>query len=562
MSIVPVWDTSCLDWADRIRKGQSLIPFEPLFPDEAQAALDVYKSLHVVDVAGAPTLGDCSRPWSFDIPKTLFGSYNPDTARRLIREYFLLVSKKNAKSSTAAGIMLTALIRNWRRSAEFLIVAPTLEVANNSFFPARDMVKEDPELRELLHIREHLKIIEHKTTGAVLKVIAADNNTVSGKKATGVLIEELWLFGKQSSAENMLREATGGLVSRPEGFTIYISTHSDEPPAGVFKQKLNYFRDVRDGKINDKRSLPVLYEYPEEMLKAKDYLKQEYWSITNPNLGLSVDEEYIEDKLKEAQNAGPQSLNVFLAKHLNVEIGQSLRNDRWPGADEWEVSGDKSITAEEIIRRCEVVTAGVDGGGLDDLFSADVTGRDKDTGEWLTLTKSWCHKSVLHKRKSEASKFLDFEKDGDLKIIDVLGEDIDQCVEFIMQFERAGLLSKIGMDPFGVGGVIDAFVDAGIDIERIVSVPQGYQLQGAIKTAERKLADRTLKHAAQPIMAYAVGNARIEQKGNAVLITKQASGTAKIDPLMAMFDSIALMSQNPESMSSVYTADRGIPAFG
>ena len=46
-------------------------------------------------------------------------------------------------------------------------------------------------------------------------------------------------------------------------------------------------------------------------------------------------------------------------------------------------------------------------------------------------------------------------------------------------------------------------------------------------------------------MAWAVSNARVEPKVNAIVITKQASGTAKIDPLMAAFNAIALMSTNP-----------------
>ena len=117
-----------------------------------------------------------------------------------------------------------------------------------------------------------------------MKVVAADSDVVGGKKAVGVLIDEAWLFGKNPKAADMIREATGGLLSRPEGFIIWLTTQSNEPPAGVFRSKLNYARGVRDGRIDDNRFLPIIYEFSQEMIKSGEARKPENFHLVNPNI--------------------------------------------------------------------------------------------------------------------------------------------------------------------------------------------------------------------------------------------------------------------------------------
>jgi phage terminase large subunit-like protein len=542
----PAWSTACPDWERRIVAGESLIPFPPLFPAAAASALAIFDRLRMMDAAGGPTLGEVSRPWVRDFVGAIFGAYDEETGRRLITEFFLLISKKNGKSTDAAGIMATALIENWRDLGEFMILAPTVKVAGNSYDPLAAMIRADEELSDLLHIADHTKTITHRTTKATLKVIAAESSSVAGAKGVGVFIDELWIFGERADAENMLREATGGLMSRPEGFTIYATTQSDEPPAGVFAQKLAYARGVRDGEIVDPGFLPLLYEHPKAILDAKKYLDPKTFYITNPNLGASVDERTIEREYRKAQIEGPKSMQGFLAKHLNVQIGLALTAGRWSGADHWEANAEPVLTLAELFRRSDVLEIGIDGGGLDDLLGLCVLGREIDTGHWLCWSHAWAHEVALERNKQEAPRFRDYERDGDLTIVDKPGKDVDAVAKIVWECEESGLLDRIGVDQAGISAIVKAITDLGIKLERIVGIPQGWKLSGAIKTTERKLAAGELRHGGTRLMNYAVANAKARPRGNATVITKEDSGNAKIDPLAALFDAVALLTDDPK----------------
>jgi phage terminase large subunit-like protein len=555
-SFAPIWSTACPDWEKKILAKESLIACEPLFPDEADIALRVFKELIVVDVSGKPTIGEITAQWVFDFVGTIFGAYDYQSNQRLINEFFLLISKKNTKSTMAAGIMLTAIILNSREAAEFIIIAPTKKVADNSFTPMKNMIRNDPELNALFHVAEHTRTITHRTTKAVLTVVAAETGSSAGAKGAFILVDELWVFGERANAESMLEEATGGMASFPEGFLIWLSTQSDKPPAGIFKKKLDYARKVRDGEIENPSFLPVLYEFPQELLDEEKYLDPDYFYVTNPNLGRSTHIRYLLNKYEQARESGADSIQLFLAKYLNVEIGMNKRADSWAGADFWLLSAYKDkLFLESILDLSELCTVGFDGGGLDDMFGMSIIGRDKnDRSLWYCWNRAWVHPIALDRRKENAPAYGDFEKDGDLVIVKNVGDDVSQAAQICKRIYEAGKFPEkaaIGLDKLGMPSLQDGLL-AQIPFELLIGVPQGYQLSGYVQTTERKVAEGKFKHAGQRMMNWCVGNAKGVYQGNALTIRKQESGKGKIDPLIATFNAVALMSMNPELPNKEY----------
>lgn len=546
------WDLSCPDWEVRLKSCRPPIREDlPLWP-EGDRAVAIFKKLRLADVPGNPTMAEAGDEWIFAIVRALFGSLDPVTRSRMIRELFLLVPKKNSKTTYGALIMVTALLVNERPSAPFIMTAPVQDVAELAFEAARGAIGLDPVLEKKFHVRDHLKTIIHRETKAALQIMTFDPAVLTGQKAAGVLIDELHVVAKMAKAASAIRQLRGGMLPYPEAFMAFITTQSEEAPSGVFRAELTKARMIRDGAQRG-AMLPVLYEFPEAMQKDREaWRSPKNWRMVTPNAGRSITIERLVEEYDTAVATGEEELRGWASQHLNIEIGLALRSDRWAGADFWEGQARDELTFEEVIRRSEVVAAGIDGGGLDDLLGFAIVGRDRETREWLSWSRAWAHPILLDRRKSEAQRFLDFQRDGDLVITEEMGDAEHEIARLVRVAWDAGVLYQVGVDPYGIGSILDAIVAAGVpqkatnpDRDVVLGISQGWKLNAAIITAERALAAGTLVHGGRPLMAWCVGNARVEPKGNAKSITKQASGTAKIDPLMALLDAVAIMSLNP-----------------
>lgn len=570
-AIAPGWNFACPDWVERLKAGRTLVPDLPLNRAAADQAVAIFNKLRLPDVPDQPALGEAAGDWFRDIVRAAFGSVDPQTGRRHVAEIFGLVPKKNSKTTNGAGLMLTALLANKRPRAELLLVGPTQEIADLAFQQITGMIEADPEgyLQKRFHVQEHLKTVTDRRNKAKLKIKTFDMRVMTGSKPVVVLLDELHIMSSSSYASRVIGQIRGGLQANPESLLIIITTQSDEVPAGAFKAELQRARGIRDGRIaGDVRMLPILYEFPEEMQTAEDkpWLDPKNWHMVLPNLGRSLQLDRLITDFVTARDLGEEELRRWASQHLNVEIGMALHADRWRGADHWLGAIEVGLTLDEILLRSEVVTAGIDGGGLDDLFGLGIVGRCRETRAWLVWVRAWAHDDVLDLRKDIAERLRDFAADGDLVICADSEDPIRQAAAIIKRINELGLFPEddaIGLDPFGVASLVDELVAAEITDEQMSAIRQGSALSPASWGVEIKLKNRTFRHGGQPLMTWCVGNAKVVVRGGATLITKETSGRAKIDPLVAVLNAVMQMSRNPTAMGAGWNdflSSLGVPA--
>jgi phage terminase large subunit-like protein len=138
---------------------------------------------------------------------------------------------------------------------------------------------------------------------------------------------------------------------------------------------------------------------------------------------------------------------------------------------------------------------GIDGGGLNDLLGVAVQrrGSSGSSGQKPGSTRR-CLSSAKARRQSCATS----KEVGELVIYDEFGQDIADIAQLAQRVDDKGQLYAVALDPYGVGAIVDALDEVSISGEnRIVGILQGWKLTGAIKTAERKLADGSLRHSGQ-----------------------------------------------------------------
>jgi phage terminase large subunit-like protein len=508
------------------------------------------------DVKGNPPLSEACGQWFRDVLVVFLASEDPDTKERLVWELLCLVPKKSSKSTYSAALAITALYMEETPNGQMLLIGPSQNISARCFDQAQAMIRLDPDLDAIFHITDNTKSIKRRKTGTELQVKTFDTGIITGEIPILTIIDELHELGKKPKAQKVMQQIRGGGITMTGGQVLFITTQSDERPTGIWRAELNKARKIRDGEGGKAPiMLPVLYEFPLEQQKDEAFWRNKRnWSLVLPNLHRSISVARLEADYENNGSDSKEAEQIWVSQHLNIEIGVGLHNDRWTGADFWLDAVEHSLSLDRFLSLCEVVTGGIDPGGQDDLLAFSLVGRLAGSENWLCWSKLWADWIVLERRKQIAPTLEDFEKAGDLVMVnDLETEAYAEIAEICKRVRELGLFpkgKKVGIDGAGGGAnlAVDALERAGFDAAAdLDAVSQGFKLNNIAGTVAVKLKSKSFRHAGQDIMAWCVENTRVYQRGNAQYPSKEESGAGKIDGLMSALNASELMSWHPDA---------------
>lgn len=290
--------------------------------------------------------------WQAEFVGTLFGWIDPVTYLRRYRESLMMLARKNTKSTMAAGLLLLLLGCDGEGGAECYGAAKTRDQAGLIYQMSEGMVLQNPELQQFFRPMKGSKTIWSKTDrSAFYRAIASDAGAAHGFNAHAVIVDEVHTL-PNSDLWSALETSQG---SRSQPLMLGISTAGYDRESLLWREYQRAKR-VIEGESKDPRYLPVIFEAEED----DDWTSEETWRKANPNLGVSVELDYIRRACEKAKESAAVE-NEFRQLHLNQWTEQLVR---WLPVDKWRECGvDKAPDLRG--RRCF--------GGLDLSTEIDLT---------------------------------------------------------------------------------------------------------------------------------------------------------------------------------------------
>ena len=476
-------------------------------------------------------------PWQRDLILRLYGWVRPDGTRRF-RRCYVLIPKKNGKSTLVSGLTLYHLVADGEKAPEVYCNAVDREQAGIVFDEAARMIAASPSLSGRFQVVPSKKRIVDPVNHGKIQANSADVPSKDGVNASAWSFDEIHRL-KNPDLYDIFRYAG---ASRTQPLELGITTAGEEE-SGVWFDLLEYSEQVASGEVKDTSHLGVIYRADPEVDDLEDPAT---WSKANPSMGHTIDPDDFAREFAEAK-LRPDRWASFLRLRLNVVIRST---SRFLDLRKWDACGRPIPEADLAGLPCF--------GGVDLSTTTDLTAWSKviPTESGIVLkTRCYIPEGALADLQSRDKRlYRQWVDSGDLVATPGDTLDYEWVRNDILADASRYDLRAIGCDPWNANQFAQRLQTDGIRVEFVRQTFAG--LTAATKELDRLVASGRLLHDGNPCLRWQAGNAkaRLDPAGNVMLAKDQ--GRSKIDGIAAAVNAIAVYLTHDED-ESVYTG-RGL----
>ena len=238
--------------------------------------------------------------------QAIFG-FVDDNNLRQFNECLIIEGRKNGKTTETASVEIDMLVNDGEGSPQIYNIATQREQAMLGFNAAHKMIRQSPMLSK--HVKKRATDLYFALNFGFIKALASNSNSLDGLDVHCATIDELAAI-KNRDLYDLVKQAMGAR-QQPLLFTI---TTNGFVRGSIFDSQYEYAKNILEGKAENKRFLPFIYELD----SVDEWDKEECWEKANPGLGTIKSRDYLRQMVQKAKD-DPSFKPTVLVKDFNMK---------------------------------------------------------------------------------------------------------------------------------------------------------------------------------------------------------------------------------------------------
>lgn len=464
-------------------------------------------------------------PWQQFIDWNLFGWRRKSSGYRRFTKAYITVGKKNGKTVNAAATANYCFFVDSPREIgpEVYMIATKREQAAKAWSEAQRQISKHPFLDKITDTYKQTSIVVIPGTAARMKPLGKESKTEDGMNPHFVVVDEYHAHVDNSMLEVM--ESAMGARRQP---LIYIITTSGFDKASACYQEEHALAEQvleRSREPIPESFFCIIYTLDE----SDDWTNPDVWIKANPNLGVSLDWDYLKGRVEQAL-LSPAKQNKIKTKNLNI---WTQAETRWITYETWKACGF-AVDPEELEgRSCYV--------GLDLSASQDITAialcfpPEEEGEKYRFLFRFFIPEdNMIERERKDKVPYSYWIEKGFLFSTPGNVIDYDFIEDQIRLDAKKYPVLEVAYDPWKALEIVNHLTAEGLTMVEIVQRYSGMALP--TDTFERKVLGKQIAHNDNPVMTWMIACTEVksDRQGNIMPMKPRRESTGKrIDGVVA-----------------------------